>query len=291
VSLLEERIDPQDANSPMIREMPLSEFDDRAVRVLRDRKTRRETRSDPNDSKVRFDVSRNREAANARVKALRAVLDFGFENHRAVVTDRWAHKVKLFPSSKEGFHCWTGDEIAAFRETYPVGTKERLAFELLYWTGQRRGDIVRLGRLLLRDALWEFTQDKNARTPSATTAYVPMFPELAQVLDASRAAGVLGANIYLQNAYGRPFTKESFGNWFRDVCNRAGLQQCSAHGLRKAFVVNMIHKGMSPQRIMSITGHRTQKEFDRYAREFLRREAALQAYEELCREHSFVAQA
>lgn len=49
----------------------------------------------------------------------------------------------------------------------------------------------------------------------------------------------------------------------------------------------MIFRRMKPQQIMAVTGHRTQKEFDRYARDFLRREAAWQIYQELCREHRF----
>jgi hypothetical protein len=40
----------------------------------------------------------------------------------------------------EGFYAWTEEDIATFREAYPLGTKPRLAMELILWTGARRGD-------------------------------------------------------------------------------------------------------------------------------------------------------
>ena len=288
-NMLNERIDPCDPESPLVREMPLASFDDRDVRALMDRKVRWVSMADPEspDDDDLVKVRKGTEAANSRTKALRAVLGYGFVKHREIVTDQWAHKVQLYASSVEGFHCWTIEEIECFRAIYPVGTKERLAFELLYWTGQRRGDIVRLSRFLLKDDIWEVRQEKNSGTDRATTAHVPMFPELREILLKSAERGIVGESVYLISERGGPYTKESFGNWFRDVCNRAGLPQCSAHGLRKAFVVQMISRRVRPQEIMAITGHRTQKEFDRYARDFLRREAALRVYEDLCREHGF----
>jgi integrase len=117
-----------------------------------------------------------------------------------------------------------------------------------------------------------------------------MFPELRETLRRSGEHGIVGESVYLVSERGGPFTKESFGNWVRDVCNRAGLPQSSAHGLRKAFVVQMIFRRVRPQEIMAITGHGTQKESDRFARDFLRREAALRVYEDLCREHGFETQ-
>lgn len=291
-NMLKERLDPEDPASPLVRDMPLRDIDDRDVRALMQRKVRWTTEpnpENPDDEDDQIEVRRGTEAANARVKALRSVIDHGFTVYRDIVTDRWAHKVDFFPASAEGFHCWTTEEVERFRSAFPVGTKERLAVELLYWTGQRRGDIVRLSRFHLDGAVWSIRQEKNFGTKRETTAWVPIFPELQSILDASQSAGVLGNPVYLVSERGSPFTKESFGNWFRDACDRAGLPQCSAHGLRKAFVVQMIFKRVKPQQIMAITGHRTQKEFDRYARDFLRKEAALQVYEELCKEHGFAA--
>src|SRR5580704_107595 len=37
-------------------------------------------------------------------------------------------------------HTWTDDELNQYRDTWPIGTRERLAFDLLLYTGQRVGD-------------------------------------------------------------------------------------------------------------------------------------------------------
>ena len=39
-------------------------------------------------------------------------------------------------------HTWTEAEIEKYRETWPIGTRERLAFDLLLYTGQRVGDVA-----------------------------------------------------------------------------------------------------------------------------------------------------
>src|SRR6516165_7925674 len=55
-----------------------------------------------------------------------------------------------------GYPTWSEGEIARFEETHPIGTKARLAFALLLYTGQRRGDVVKIGRQHIQpDPQWE----------------------------------------------------------------------------------------------------------------------------------------
>jgi integrase len=174
----------------------------------------------------------------------------------------------------DGIHCWTFEEIEQFRNKYNIGSKARLAFELLYYTGQRRGDVVKLGpALTLKDKTgWlRFTQEKNGRTEKAMTVTIPVHPKLQEVIAATPKTGGL---FWLVQDNAAPYTKESFGNMFRDWCDAAGLPQCSAHGLRKACVVRLIKEGATPHQVMSITGHKTLKEIDRYSRDFMREQAA-----------------
>src|SRR5262245_29754192 len=44
------------------------------------------------------------------------------------------------------YHTWTDAEIAQFERRWPLGTRERLAFALLLYTGQRGGDVVKMLR-------------------------------------------------------------------------------------------------------------------------------------------------
>jgi len=39
---------------------------------------------------------------------------------------------------------WTESEIEVFRRRWPIGSLQRLAFELFLGTGQRRSDVVRM---------------------------------------------------------------------------------------------------------------------------------------------------
>ena len=44
------------------------------------------------------------------------------------------------PKTQE-IRSWTDAEIAAFEQRWPIGTKQRLAFALMLYTGQRRSDV------------------------------------------------------------------------------------------------------------------------------------------------------
>jgi integrase len=70
---------------------------------------------------------------------------------------KWAHEaghiesdpaagVKASRKKTEGFRTWTEEEMAAYEARWPVGTRERVWFDILAYTGLRRSDVVRLGR-------------------------------------------------------------------------------------------------------------------------------------------------
>jgi hypothetical protein len=50
--------------------------------------------------------------------------------------------------NSDGFHTWTDEEITRFEKRWPIGTRERLALDLLLYTGLARGDVVPLGKQL-----------------------------------------------------------------------------------------------------------------------------------------------
>jgi integrase len=64
-------------------------------------------------------------------------------------------------SSDDGFAVWTHDDAAAFCARWPLGTRERVAFEVLAGTGLRRGDAVRVGRPHVRDGVIRLTTEKT----------------------------------------------------------------------------------------------------------------------------------
>ncbi|MBL0849100.1 MAG: integrase [Candidatus Liberibacter ctenarytainae] len=41
-----------------------------------------------------------------------------------------------------GFHTWTIEQIERFRKHHPIGTKVRLALEMMLFLGLRRSDVI-----------------------------------------------------------------------------------------------------------------------------------------------------
>ena len=113
----------------------------------------------------------------------------------------------------------------------------------------------------MKDGWLTFTQTKNRRHKPVTLS-IPVRPELQAIIDATPS----GHMTFLVTAFGKQFTANGFGNWFRRRCNDAGLPQCSAHGLRKAAAARLAEAGASENEIMAVTGHRTSKEVTRYTR-------------------------
>jgi integrase len=74
-------------------------------------------------------------------------------------------------------------------------------------------------------------------------------PELQASIDASPT----GTTTFINGEKGGAFTKESFGNWFREVCNEAGVQK-SAHGLRKAGATRAAENGATENELDAIFG-------------------------------------
>lgn len=197
------------------------------------------------------------EAANDRLKALRTVLAYAVATGQLDANP--ARDVPRIKTASAGFRTWTRDEIAAFEVRHPVGSKARLAFALLLYTGQRRSDVVTLGPAMVRDEVLHFTQAKNAgRKPVAMA--LPIAPALRTILDASPC----GRRTFLETELGKPFAVAGFGNWFRDRCNEAGLTGVSAHGLRKALQAIGAELGLTDRELMAIAGHATAKETTRY---------------------------
>ena len=161
-------------------------------------------------------------AANNMLKVLRAVMRFAVD--RGIVRTDPTSGVRMLRYRSEGFHTWTEAEVAAFETKWPVGSKERLGFDLLLYTAQRSGDVrqmivhqVRDGRVLVR-------QEKTGQLVD-----IPLHPRL----QTSLAAHKIEHLALLTTQYGKPFTEKGFGNWVSKAAERAGLPHCSAHGLRK----------------------------------------------------------
>ena len=80
-------------------------------------------------------------AANNFLKTMRAMFRWAVEME-LVETDP-TQSVKFIRVRTEGFTPWTMDDVGRYRKRWPLGTRERVAMEVLLNTGLRRGDAAR----------------------------------------------------------------------------------------------------------------------------------------------------
>ncbi len=152
--------------------------------------------------------------------------------------------VRALKQRTEGHHTWTADEMAAFEARWPTGTRERLAYDVLVWTGLRRGDASRLGPRHVRDGEITIATEKTGR--------VVTLPVLKPLAD-SIAASPTGAETFIACLDGSPMVKEGFGNWFAEICAAAGVPG-RAHGLRKALSVKVAEHGATDAELDALLG-------------------------------------
>jgi integrase len=192
------------------------------------------------------------------LRVLRVLLDIAVK--LKMRRDNPAQGIKLEAIKTSGYHSWTEAELRQYEARHPVGTKARLALDLLLYTAQRRADVVRLGPPMLGI---EDGKQRLRFTQSKTNADMDI-PVAAPLAATIAATPMIGVKTFLVTDYGKAFTAAGFGGWFRNRCDEAGLPQCAAHGLRKAFIRRMAEAGCSEDFIASISGHRDYREIRKY---------------------------
>jgi integrase len=169
---------------------------------------------------------------------------------------KWAVSVELVDKNpcdgvsrprfnSEGHHVWTVAEVEKYRQHWPVGARERLAMDLLLFTGLRRSDIYRIGRQHLAGGVLSVRTEKTGKP-----VHIPIWSELRASIDATPT----GDLAFLTTSAGKPFTSaNSFGIWFGEACKAAGVPG-RAHGLRKAGATIAADDGASAHELMAMFG-------------------------------------
>jgi integrase len=146
----------------------------------------------------------------------------------------------------DGFTPWTSDHVAAYQKRWPLGTRQRVWLDVILYTGMRRGDAVLLGRQHVRDGVATF---KTEKSQGGIEVNLPILPVLQRTLD----AGPTGDMAFIVGENGRPLTKESFGNMFKDACKAAGVPG-SAHGVRKIAATTAANNGATVAQLKALFG-------------------------------------
>jgi integrase len=97
-------------------------------------------------AKLRDEKAALPHAANNRVKALRQLFTWAMSPEYGHAKRNPARDVSaLRGTNPDGIRAWTEDEALRYEGRHPIGTKARLAFDFLLYTGVRRSDVVKLG--------------------------------------------------------------------------------------------------------------------------------------------------
>ncbi|MBP9048780.1 MAG: tyrosine-type recombinase/integrase [Tabrizicola sp.] len=192
--------------------------------------------------------------ANNWLKTIKILMRHALEN--GMRADNPTIGIRKLRTGSLGYRTWTESEIQVYYDRHPIGSRARLALDLMLFTGQRRADVVRMGLQNLREGVLTVRQSKTG-----TEVEIPLHPTLRASLDALTKKNMT----FLLTEYGKPFAVAGFGNWFRDRVTEAGLPDgLSAHGLRKAACRRLAEAGCTGPQIMAISGHKNLKEVQVY---------------------------
>ena len=238
-------------------DLPFARMEPKHVATLRDKKT-------------------GPEAANSVTRALRALFTWAVSPDYGHATNNPAAQVSFLDSKNpNGFAPWTEEDVALYEARHPLGTKARLALDLLLYTGVRRSDVVRLGPQMER---WftgtlpdgsvvqiqklVFTETKG-RERIVKRHELPILLPLRRSIDATP----IGHLVYLTSRSGHPHTVQGFADWFARQCRMAGLTGRSAHGLRKLGAQRCVQRGATVHQLKALFGWTTLDQAELYTRE------------------------
>ena len=190
--------------------------------------------------------------ANLTKRVLQAVYKFALK-------DGWVDAnpiIGIDPFKGGSHHTWTEGELQTFEKRWPLGTRQRLAYALLLYTGQRVGDVAKMNRADVVGGELHVIQQKTG-----TELHLPIAAEIQKALAAYPAKGLT----LFGRADGKPMTRDGLTRFMADAIAAADLPaKCVSHGLRKAAMRRLAEAGKTTKQIAAVSGHKSLREVERY---------------------------
>jgi integrase/recombinase XerD len=165
-------------------------------------------------------------------------------------------RVKL-PES-DGWHTMTDEERAAFEQRWPIGTKDRAIYAVLYYTALRVSDAAKVGPQHVSGGQLTIRQQKNRFLLKQ-----PVHPDM---LAAIKSANMPLGMAFLMTRFGRPYSAKGLANRFKAACIAAGLPHCSAHTVRKGTATMIADRHKSEFEIAAFLGDKSLRMAELYTR-------------------------
>ena len=192
--------------------------------------------------------------ANLTRSVLRRVMKFAVKKKRR--KDNPVFGTEPFKGGEH--HTWTDAEREKFEKKWRLGTRQRLAYALLLYTGQRVGDVAKMVLGDIEDGLIHVIQQKTG-----TQLWIPIHPDLTRAMKAGPTNGLS----LIGDPYGRQIQGRTLSKMMTKAIKDAGLPaRCVAHGLRKAALRRLAEDDATSKQIAAISGHKTMKEIERYTK-------------------------
>ncbi|ODS57088.1 MAG: hypothetical protein ABS40_05860 [Agrobacterium sp. SCN 61-19] len=181
-------------------------------------------------------------------------LDFGLIKENPMIG------VKRVKHQETHYEMWTDDDISRYRAHWKEDTPQRVALEILIYTGLRRSDAVLLGPGHVKDGWITITAQKTG-----VELDIPIHPKLRPFLSIRNDGKLVNLTTFISTVHGKPRSEKAFTNWIKEAATEAGLPPSrSPHGLRRAACRALAEAGCTFSEIMSITGHQSTKEVEAY---------------------------
>jgi integrase len=146
-----------------------------------------------------------------------------------------------------GHKPWTDEQIRVAHEKLTGDVRK--GFLLLYHTGQRGSDMVRLGPTMIDDGGFDLGWKGQVKT--GVRPWCPIMPELA----AEMATWPKRPGPFILNSQGKPFTRKVFAdNFLEQRAKIPELAGCTLHGLRATAVSRLKRFGLADSVIADIVG-------------------------------------
>lgn len=212
----------------------------------------RSVMGDANPAKMqRKDVIRLRDAnadkvyfANYSLRVLRILMehcvDLGWRETNP------AKGVSELKTEKKEREPWPTHLLSKYRDTCPIGTRERLVMELCVGTGQRIGDVLEMRWSDIQDGAVFVKQNKTNKE-----LWVPILPELQAALDAaSRHSLFIVTNERGTNRWSYRGASQAV----RKVREQIGAADYDIHSWRYNAACELLEAGCEDDLIAAVTG-------------------------------------
>ena len=182
-----------------------------------------------------------------------ALFNFGIDNDYCSANP--ASRMKRIGKVK-AYVPWSDEQFERFERSNPA-VHLLTAYMIARYTGQRRGDVLKMARSAYASGCIEVRQEK---TDEPLT--IPAHWRLKRYLDEVPKHSLL----FVVDANGRPLQETGFSKEFRAALDSAGLSGLHFHGLRHSAGRALAEAGCSSHEIQSITGHRTLQMVEHYTK-------------------------